>query len=281
MLPSPGSWASMSPSSSSSTRLQSHPGCMRSRLRSFARAPRYPSSVDLLRPRTTLASHRSTASTTGSLRSCCHLVPLPLTQPHSSLSKYLRAWLQSWHLDFGRSVQTSQAPERLLLKCRQPPSRVNSVLAADPVPLQISPSLRPAMSLLARRMVLFVCFFRVRDDLPEEDDKEPEELLLVPLEVDEPLSSELESGRLLFPRRLRSFRRCRFSLFRSFLRRTRALSFSPSAPVTSQCSTIFQTFRAKARGPASPSAACPFSSCSWPPAAASCWGPPTPSGRSP
>ena len=136
------------------------------------------------------------------------------------------------------------------------------MLAAHPVPLQSSPSLRPAMSFPARRAVLFVCFFRVRDDLTDEDDEEPELLLLVPLEVDEPLSSELESRRLLFPRRLRSFRRCRFSLFRSFLRRSRALSFSSSAPVTSQSSTIFQTFRAKVLGPASPCAACPFSSCS-------------------
>ena len=134
------------------------------------------------------------------------------------------------------------------------------MLAADPVPLQISPSLRPAMLFPARRAVLFVCFFRVRDHLPDEDDEEPELLLLVPLEVDEPLSSELESRGFLFPRRLRSFRRCRFSLLRSFLRRPRALSFSSSAQVTSQSSTIFQTFRARVLGPASPSAACPFSS---------------------
>ena len=157
-------------------------------------------------------------------------------------------------------MQSSRAPERLLLECRRPPNRVNSVLAADPVPLRISPTMRPAMSFPARRAVLFVCFFRVRDDPPDEDDEEPELHLLVPLEVDEPLSPELQSRRLLFPRRLRSFRRCRFSLFRSFLRRSRALSFSLSAPVTSQSSTIFQTFCAKVLRPASPSAACPFSS---------------------
>ena len=127
-------------------------------------------------------------------------------------------------------MQPSQAPERLLLKWRRLPRRVNSVLAAEPVPLQISPSLRPAMSFPARRAVLFVCFLRAREDRPDDDNDEPELLLLLLLELDESLLSELESRRLLLPRRLRSFRRCRFSRFLSFLRRSRALSFNSSAP---------------------------------------------------
>ena len=159
-------------------------------------------------------------------------------------------------------MQSSQAPERLLLKWRRPPSRVNSVLAAEPVPLQISPSLRPAMSFPAQRAVFFVCFLCAREDRPDDDDDEPELLLLLLLGLDESLLSELESRRLPLPRRLRSFRRCRFSRFFSFLRRSRALSFNSSAPVTSQSSTIFHTLRAKALGSSSLSAAWFFSSCS-------------------
>ena len=157
-------------------------------------------------------------------------------------------------------MQSSQAPERLLLKWRRLPSRVNSVLAAEPVPLRISPSLRPAMPFPARRAVFFVCFLRAREDRPDDDDDEPELLLLLLLELDESLPSELESRRLPLPRRLRSFRR--FSRFFSLLRRSRALSFNSSALVTSQSSTIFHTLRAKALGSSSLSAVWFFSSCS-------------------
>ena len=135
------------------------------------------------------------------------------------------------------------------------------MLAAEPVRRQISPSLRPAMSFPARRGALGL-LLAAREDRPDDDDDDPELLLLLLLQLDESLLSELESRRLLLPRRLRSFRRCRFSSFLSFLRRSRALFFNSSAPVTSQTSTIFHTFRAQALGSASLSAAWFLSSCS-------------------